>query len=75
VFPTLSSLWRSICEESGVVRRNELKASKLLIDERVCNRDIAGTAWMEEQKPWIAKRPSGMLCVVFVEFVKSFPIT
>jgi leucyl aminopeptidase len=22
--------------------------------------DIAGTAWMEEQKPWIAKDPSGI---------------
>jgi len=34
--------------------------------------DIAGTAWMEEQKPWIAKGPSGIAVRSLVEFVKSF---
>jgi leucyl aminopeptidase len=34
--------------------------------------DIAGTAWMEEQKPWIAKGPSGVALRSLVEFVKSF---
>src|SRR6202166_1106467 len=34
--------------------------------------DIAGTAWMEEQKPWIAKGPSGIALRSLVEFVKSF---
>jgi leucyl aminopeptidase len=34
--------------------------------------DIAGTAWMEEQKPWIAKGPSGIAVRSLIEFVKSF---
>jgi leucyl aminopeptidase len=34
--------------------------------------DIAGTAWMEEQKPWIAKGPSGIALRSLVEFVKSY---
>jgi leucyl aminopeptidase len=33
--------------------------------------DIAGTAWMEEQKPWIAKGPSGIALRSLVEFVRS----
>ena len=34
--------------------------------------DIAGTAWMEDQKPWIAKGPSGIALRSLIEFVKSF---
>jgi leucyl aminopeptidase len=34
--------------------------------------DIAGTAWMEEKKPWIAKGPSGIALRSLVEFVKDF---
>jgi leucyl aminopeptidase len=34
--------------------------------------DIAGVAWMEEQKPWIAKGPSGIAVRSVVEFVRSF---
>jgi leucyl aminopeptidase len=34
--------------------------------------DIAGTAWMEDQKPWIAKGPSGIALRSLVEFVKSY---
>ncbi len=34
--------------------------------------DIAGTAWMEDQKPWIAKGPSGIAVRSLVEFVKDF---
>ena len=34
--------------------------------------DIAGTAWMEEAKPWIAKGPSGIAVRSLVEFVKGF---
>jgi leucyl aminopeptidase len=34
--------------------------------------DIAGTAWMEENKPWIAKGPSGIAVRSLVEFVKSW---
>jgi leucyl aminopeptidase len=34
--------------------------------------DIAGTAWMEEQKPWIAKGPSGIAVRSLIEFVKSW---
>jgi leucyl aminopeptidase len=34
--------------------------------------DIAGTAWMEDQKPWIAKGPSGVALRSLVQFVKSF---
>jgi leucyl aminopeptidase len=34
--------------------------------------DIAGTAWMEENKPWIAKGPSGIAVRSLVEFVKDF---
>ncbi len=32
--------------------------------------DIAGTAWMEENKPWIAKGPSGIAVRSLVEFVR-----
>jgi leucyl aminopeptidase len=34
--------------------------------------DIAGTAWTEDQKPWIAKGPSGIALRSLVEFVKNF---
>jgi len=34
--------------------------------------DIAGTAWMEEQKPWIAKGPSGIALRSLVEFARDF---
>jgi leucyl aminopeptidase len=34
--------------------------------------DIAGTAWMEDQKPWIAKGPSGIALRSLVEFVKGW---
>ena len=34
--------------------------------------DIAGTAWMEDQKPWIAKGPSGIALRSLVEFVRGF---
>ena len=34
--------------------------------------DIAGTAWMEDQKPWIAKGPSGIAVRSLIEFVKSW---
>ena len=33
--------------------------------------DIAGTAWMEEQKPWIAKGPSGIAVRSLIEFVRD----
>src|SRR5665811_89405 len=34
--------------------------------------DIAGTAWTEEQKPWMAKGPSGIALRSLVEFVKGW---
>ncbi|HEY1799916.1 MAG TPA: leucyl aminopeptidase [Terriglobales bacterium] len=34
--------------------------------------DIAGTAWMEEQKPWIAKGPSGVAVRSLIEFARNF---
>ncbi len=34
--------------------------------------DIAGTAWMEDAKPWIAKGPSGVALRSLVEFVKGW---
>ena len=34
--------------------------------------DIAGTAWMEENKPWIAKGPSGIAVRSLVEFARDF---
>jgi leucyl aminopeptidase len=34
--------------------------------------DIAGTAWMEESKPWIAKGPSGVALRSLVEFAKGW---
>ncbi|HVJ07944.1 MAG TPA: leucyl aminopeptidase [Acidisarcina sp.] len=34
--------------------------------------DIAGVAWMEEQKPWIAKGPSGIPVRSIVEWVRSY---
>jgi leucyl aminopeptidase len=34
--------------------------------------DIAGVAWLEEQKPWLAKGPSGTPVRSLVEWVKSY---
>jgi leucyl aminopeptidase len=34
--------------------------------------DIAGTAWTEDSKPWIAKGPSGIALRSLVEFVKGW---
>jgi len=34
--------------------------------------DIAGTAWMEDAKPWIAKGPSGIALRSLVEFARNF---
>jgi leucyl aminopeptidase len=34
--------------------------------------DIAGTAWMDDPKPWIAKGPSGIALRTLVELVKGF---
>jgi leucyl aminopeptidase len=34
--------------------------------------DIAGTAWMEENKPWIAKGPTGIAVRSLVEFARNF---
>jgi leucyl aminopeptidase len=34
--------------------------------------DIAGTAWMEEAKPWIAKGPSGIAVRSLIEFAREF---
>jgi leucyl aminopeptidase len=34
--------------------------------------DIAGTAWMDDAKPWIAKGPSGIAVRSLVELVKDF---
>ncbi|MCU1284345.1 MAG: Cytosol aminopeptidase PepA [Acidobacteriales bacterium] len=34
--------------------------------------DIAGVAWMEENKPWIAKGPSGIAVRSLVEFVNGW---
>ncbi len=37
--------------------------------------DIAGTAWIDDNKSWIAKGPSGIAVRSLVEFVKSFEIS
>ena len=37
--------------------------------------DIAGVAWMEDAKPWIAKGPSGIPVRSLVEFVRSVGAT
>jgi leucyl aminopeptidase len=34
--------------------------------------DIAGTAWMDDQKPWIAKGPTGIAVRSLVELAKGF---
>ncbi len=34
--------------------------------------DIAGVAWMEDNKPWIAKGPSGVAVRSLVEFAQEF---
>jgi leucyl aminopeptidase len=34
--------------------------------------DIAGTAWIEEQKPWIAAGPSGIAMRSILEWVRSY---
>jgi leucyl aminopeptidase len=34
--------------------------------------DIAGTAWTEESKPWIAKGPSGIAVRSLIEFARHF---
>jgi len=36
--------------------------------------DIAGTAWMDDPKPWIAKGPSGIALRTLVEFVRDFAV-
>jgi leucyl aminopeptidase len=36
--------------------------------------DIAGTAWMEDNKPWIAKGPSGIALRSLVEFAKGWSV-
>jgi leucyl aminopeptidase len=36
--------------------------------------DIAGVAWLEDQKPWIAKGPSGTPVRSLVEWVRSYAI-
>ena len=36
--------------------------------------DIAGVAWVEENKPWIAKGPSGVPMRSLVEFVRDFAV-
>ena len=36
--------------------------------------DIAGVAWMEDNKPWIAKGPSGIAVRSLVEFVRDLSI-
>jgi leucyl aminopeptidase len=36
--------------------------------------DIAGTAWMEENKPFIAKGPSGIAVRSLIEFVRGFSV-
>ncbi len=34
--------------------------------------DIAGTAWNDEQKAWIAKGPTGVAVRSIVEWVRSY---
>jgi len=34
--------------------------------------DIAGTAWLEEAKPWMAKGPTGIAVRTLVHFVEHF---
>lgn len=34
--------------------------------------DIAGTAWLDDNKPWMAKGPSGIAVRSLVEFVRDF---
>ncbi len=34
--------------------------------------DIAGTAWVDDNKPWIAKGPSGIAVRSLIEFVRDF---
>lgn len=34
--------------------------------------DIAGTAWIDDQRPWIAKGPSGIALRSIVELIMSF---
>jgi leucyl aminopeptidase len=36
--------------------------------------DIAGVAWLEEQKPWIAKGPSGTPVRTLVEWARSYAV-
>ena len=36
--------------------------------------DIAGVAWMEDNKPWIAKGPSGVPVRSLVEFVRELEL-
>jgi leucyl aminopeptidase len=34
--------------------------------------DIAGTAWLDDQKPWQSKGPSGIAVRSIIEWVRSF---
>ncbi len=36
--------------------------------------DIAGVAWTEEQKPWMAKGPSGIAVRTITEWVRTYAI-
>jgi leucyl aminopeptidase len=36
--------------------------------------DIAGTAWIDDNKPWIAKGPSGIAVRSIVEFAREFAV-
>ncbi|MFQ5724673.1 MAG: aminopeptidase, partial [Terriglobia bacterium] len=35
--------------------------------------DIAGTAWLEEAKPWMPKGPSGIAVRTLIHFAENFP--
>jgi len=61
-------------ENSGVIQATvgrELFLKEFAEDTPWLHLDIAGTAWMEEQKAWIAKGPSGIAVRSLVEFVKQ----
>ncbi len=45
---------------------------EFVADKSWIHLDIAGVAWMEENKPWIAKGPSGIAVRTIIEFVESF---
>jgi len=57
--------WGGACTAAGFLK-------EFAEDTPWIHLDIAGTAWMEEQKPWIAKGPTGIAVRGLIEYAREF---